>query len=488
MMLFSTKACLTLLWGISALFSTGTKSVSIPETSSSNSTAEPNNGPLTTEHVPYNETETQPTSWDPTQQPAKVTVAAKVEATVSPTMETEEIVVSNRSDSSNDSMAGLVVMNTVATATNSSTVASSPLLHTSTAAVTAAGDAQRSHSTVISETAKPTADRLVKQSPSTSTDVAAPTTTPTATITNSSTVASPALLHTSTAEATTAGDARGSHNSVISETAKPTGGQLGEQSPSASTDMAASATTSTATSSAPASSASTKTTMTTNSTSEAAPVFGHNSLSFTTTETPTTSTEHLSTSQPISGTGTRIATSQSPDSTGSSFTTETLTHTVLNDSDTSTSNGSARILNPYVPKMVPSTRSTPATPATPAAPCEASTNPPSTGGQPCSTRGVVKHCLIAIASLAVLATIFMVSTIVLCTKLSARKYKVKKRPQATEMMCISALLPERNYTYTRQRNPVSNGVLVIPNGRDSDEEGGDNLTLSSFLPENDRIV
>lgn len=78
----------------------------------------------------------------------------------------------------------------------------------------------------------------------------------------------------------------------------------------------------------------------------------------------------------------------------------------------------------------------------------------------------------------------------LCARLSSRSYKykvkVKKAPQETEMMCISSLLPEINYSYSRQRNPVTNGVLVIPSGRDSDEDTGDNLTLSSFLPENER--
>uniref|UniRef100_A0A3B5KM95 P-selectin glycoprotein ligand 1 n=1 Tax=Takifugu rubripes TaxID=31033 RepID=A0A3B5KM95_TAKRU len=122
---------------------------------------------------------------------------------------------------------------------------------------------------------------------------------------------------------------------------------------------------------------------------------------------------------------------------------------------------------------------------TPASPPK---SPPATAGQPCSMRGRMSQCLIAIASLAGLAAIFMVSTVVLCAKLSTRPSKGRKQQPATEMMCISSLLPEKNYTYTRQRNPVPNGVLVIHNVTDSDEEGGDNLTLSSFLPENDRFV
>uniref|UniRef100_A0A3Q1JD53 Selectin P ligand n=1 Tax=Anabas testudineus TaxID=64144 RepID=A0A3Q1JD53_ANATE len=131
---------------------------------------------------------------------------------------------------------------------------------------------------------------------------------------------------------------------------------------------------------------------------------------------------------------------------------------------------------------------TKSTTTTAEAPTKAPKRSTTTECQPCSTLGVVKQCLIIIASLAGLATIFMVSTIVLCVKLSGKKYKVNKRQQGTEMMCISSLMPERNYSYTRQRNPISNGVLVIPTGGDSDEEGGDNLTLSSFLPENDRFV
>lgn len=111
----------------------------------------------------------------------------------------------------------------------------------------------------------------------------------------------------------------------------------------------------------------------------------------------------------------------------------------------------------------------------------------------CSSRDVQKLCLIVIAILAVVATVFIISTTVLCTKLSSRKYKLKRQHQrGTEMMCISSLLPDRSnhqpVRYTRQRSPVRNGVLVIHNCDDSDDEAGDNVTLSSFLPENDRYV
>ncbi|KAM9841818.1 uncharacterized protein ACBR49_015243 [Aulostomus maculatus] len=150
-----------------------------------------------------------------------------------------------------------------------------------------------------------------------------------------------------------------------------------------------------------------------------------------------------------------------------------------------TTAGSTSSAGIFIP---PGPKTTKSTPVTTKAPRETSKIPTSTGNHPCSTHSVVTQCLIAIASLGGLATVFIVSTIVLCTKLSTRKYKIKKSQPATEMMCISSLLPERNYNYTRQRAPVRNGILVMHSGGDSDEDVSDNLTLSSFLPDNDRYV
>ncbi|KAM8827453.1 P-selectin glycoprotein ligand 1 [Spinachia spinachia] len=145
------------------------------------------------------------------------------------------------------------------------------------------------------------------------------------------------------------------------------------------------------------------------------------------------------------------------------------------------------ILFPRVPKKmsIPTTKSPPVATV---APGVVSKNPPTIEAPPCSTQRVIKPFLIVIAILALLATVFIFSTIVLCSKLSSRKYNLGKPQPATEMMCISALLPERNVAYSRHRNPVTNGVLVIHGHEDSDDDGGDNLTLSSFLPENDRYV
>ncbi|XP_032425885.1 mucin-5AC [Xiphophorus hellerii] len=185
-----------------------------------------------------------------------------------------------------------------------------------------------------------------------------------------------------------------------------------------------------------------------------------------------TSTELSSKSSSVSATTNFNSTSPEPVSTSTDY-----SNTTANSSSPA---------GAFIPHIIGST--TRSTPSTTKAPCEPSKDSSSSEVLPCSTKGVVKQCLIVVAVLALVATIFVISTIVLCIKLSARKYKVRKPQQDTEMMCISSLLPERSHTYTRQRNPVSNGVLVYPVGGDSDEEGGDNLTLSSFLPENDRYV
>ncbi|KAK1156441.1 P-selectin glycoprotein ligand 1-like [Acipenser oxyrinchus oxyrinchus] len=103
---------------------------------------------------------------------------------------------------------------------------------------------------------------------------------------------------------------------------------------------------------------------------------------------------------------------------------------------------------------------------------------------PCSTAfprkgGLVSHCLIAIAVLAAVATIFIICTIVLCTKLSSTKQKYKMSEcQGTEMTCISALLSDAEaLPRNKAKSSKSNGRLIT-NVEDSE---GDDLTLHSFL-------
>ncbi|XP_077097523.1 P-selectin glycoprotein ligand 1 [Siphateles boraxobius] len=95
----------------------------------------------------------------------------------------------------------------------------------------------------------------------------------------------------------------------------------------------------------------------------------------------------------------------------------------------------------------------------------------------------VSRCLIAIASMAALTTIFIVSTICLATKLSGYRYRHKAHLlQETEMVCISALMNDTDHPVPKpRRHPKSNGAL-IPNTEDGDPDG-DNLTLNSFLPD-----
>ncbi|KAG2471475.1 P-selectin glycoprotein ligand 1 [Polypterus senegalus] len=93
---------------------------------------------------------------------------------------------------------------------------------------------------------------------------------------------------------------------------------------------------------------------------------------------------------------------------------------------------------------------------------------------------LVSHCLIAIAVLSGIATAFIISTIVLCTKLSSNKqtYKVKDS-LGTEMVCISSLLPDTELMPRKIKLPKSNALLIAS----LEENEGDDLTLNSFVPD-----
>ncbi|XP_041084332.1 P-selectin glycoprotein ligand 1-like [Polyodon spathula] len=103
---------------------------------------------------------------------------------------------------------------------------------------------------------------------------------------------------------------------------------------------------------------------------------------------------------------------------------------------------------------------------------------------PCATTlprkgGLVSHCLIAIAVLAAVATIFIICTIVLCTKLSSTKQKYKMSEcQGTELTCISTLLPDAEpFPKNKAKSSKSNARLIT----NVEESEGDDLTLHSFL-------
>uniref|UniRef100_W5MB04 Uncharacterized protein n=1 Tax=Lepisosteus oculatus TaxID=7918 RepID=W5MB04_LEPOC len=154
-----------------------------------------------------------------------------------------------------------------------------------------------------------------------------------------------------------------------------------------------------------------------------------------------------------------------------------------------TSNSTDSSMAGLIPRMIP--RKTPKTTQKPPSPTTSTrANPRASTSThsilPCNPQtpkrdGLVSQCLIAIAVLAGVATIFMVCTIVLCTKLSSNKQRYRvKEANGTELVCISALLPDGSNSYrSRPKTQKSNGALC-PNTDDSE---GDDLTLHSFLPD-----
>ncbi|XP_029426955.1 P-selectin glycoprotein ligand 1 [Rhinatrema bivittatum] len=108
---------------------------------------------------------------------------------------------------------------------------------------------------------------------------------------------------------------------------------------------------------------------------------------------------------------------------------------------------------------------------------------PRTGSQPEKppTHSILGQCLIAIFILALVATLFIVCTIVLTAKLtSAQKdYKVHQQ-HSTEMICISSLLPDNEPEADRSKVKPKRMKTFAGNVDDSED---DNMTLNSFLPD-----
>ncbi|CAD7674307.1 unnamed protein product [Nyctereutes procyonoides] len=114
--------------------------------------------------------------------------------------------------------------------------------------------------------------------------------------------------------------------------------------------------------------------------------------------------------------------------------------------------------------------------------------PPQSSAVPPAAEGPdripVKQCLLAILVLALVATTFLVCTVVLAVRLSRKTHMYPVRSYSpTEMVCISSLLPEGGEAPTAAANgglpnAKSQGLSAEPReGRD-----GDDLTLQSFLP------
>lgn len=96
--------------------------------------------------------------------------------------------------------------------------------------------------------------------------------------------------------------------------------------------------------------------------------------------------------------------------------------------------------------------------------------------------GLVTQCLIVIAFLAGLCTIFVICTIVLCTKLSAQRHNYRvNQMNGTELVCISALLPEEERKMRKKLRPKRLRDFTEA-GKSSDTDD-DDLTLHSFVTE-----
>ncbi|XP_066056271.1 P-selectin glycoprotein ligand 1 [Chamaea fasciata] len=100
---------------------------------------------------------------------------------------------------------------------------------------------------------------------------------------------------------------------------------------------------------------------------------------------------------------------------------------------------------------------------------------------PWEPSGVMSKCLLAILVLGLVAATFLVSTGVLGTLLWRRARTGERRFSRTEMVCISSLLPDAEVAAGPRPVPARRHKLLLPDG--SSEPDGDNLTLSSFLPE-----
>nr|XP_033812023.1 P-selectin glycoprotein ligand 1 [Geotrypetes seraphini]XP_033812024.1 P-selectin glycoprotein ligand 1 [Geotrypetes seraphini] len=98
-----------------------------------------------------------------------------------------------------------------------------------------------------------------------------------------------------------------------------------------------------------------------------------------------------------------------------------------------------------------------------------------------STYSSMGPCLMAIFILAFLATLFIVCTIVLFTKLTFRKKDHRLHQEnSTEMMCISTLLQDNEPAAEQSKVKPKRMKTFGSNAHDSDE---DNMTLNSFMPD-----
>ncbi|XP_072456307.1 P-selectin glycoprotein ligand 1 [Notamacropus eugenii] len=96
----------------------------------------------------------------------------------------------------------------------------------------------------------------------------------------------------------------------------------------------------------------------------------------------------------------------------------------------------------------------------------------------------VRQCLLAVLILALIATIFLICTVVLAIRLSKKGHTYPVRDYSpTEMVCISSLMAEGEGAPMANGGPASAKTqLLKPTPGPGEDCDGDDLTLHSFLP------
>uniref|UniRef100_A0A8B9NTY5 P-selectin glycoprotein ligand 1 n=1 Tax=Apteryx owenii TaxID=8824 RepID=A0A8B9NTY5_APTOW len=123
----------------------------------------------------------------------------------------------------------------------------------------------------------------------------------------------------------------------------------------------------------------------------------------------------------------------------------------------------------------------PGAPAVPMQPGQQDTAPAGETPGEGATAVLMGKCLLAIFLLALVAATFIVCTAVLGSLLWRRRRAGSRRLSRTEMVCISSLLPDGEPAANGARPGPAKRLKVLP--ETGSEAEGDDLTLSSFLPD-----
>ncbi|XP_075625466.1 P-selectin glycoprotein ligand 1 [Balearica regulorum gibbericeps] len=209
----------------------------------------------------------------------------------------------------------------------------------------------------------------------------------------------------------------------------------------------------------------------------------HRALAVPTTAEPLDETESPDPDLLWAQHSTRAAPQTSSTTTPSRLTSPGEEGTVADSTD---SNSSAELHSAAPPALGPTAtgykkvKKAGATP-TPTPPTPWDTKPGGTTVPVGTLSRVMGKCLLAILLLALVAATFMVCTGVLGALLWRRTRTAHRRLSHTEMVCISSLLPDGEVVANGPKpGPARRQKLLLEGGTEAD---GDNLTLSSFLPE-----